>query len=131
MIKLHVDTDGTRYLSYPPPARPWSTNQQVSKHWRVTHPIKKEWRDQATWAAMWAKLGVLEGKWEITMKIPFDRNARRDPHNYIGTLVKWTIDGLVKAGTWPDDTPQYVSVREPELIVGKGKRVTIRMWPMS
>ena len=123
--------DGTWFLAYDRPARPWSTNQQVSKHWRTTHPIKVAWRDTAQHVAVSTGLSGLEGRWEVTMRVPFDRNAaRRDPHNYVGTLVKWTIDGLVKGGVWPDDTPEFVRVMEPELVVDAAAPVMIRLWPM-
>ena len=52
----------------------------------------------------------------VEVFIPFTTNRRRDPHNYVGTVVKWIIDGLVYAGAWPDDTPEWVTVLEPVLV---------------
>lgn len=39
---------------------------------------------------------------------------RRDPHNYFPT-VKPVVDGLIDAGLWPDDTPEWVTTTEPTL----------------
>ena len=38
--------------------------------------------------------------------------------NYVGSVVKATIDGLVDAGCWPDDTAEWVEIRQPLLVVG-------------
>lgn len=44
-------------------------------------------------------------------------NRRRDPSNFIAT-IKAVVDSLVTdCGWWLDDTPEYVAVVEPELIV--------------
>lgn len=61
----------------------------------------------------------------VQVWIPFKDNRRRDPHNYCGTVVKAIIDGLVMAGVWPDDTPDYVGHREP--ILYKGTKVIVQV----
>lgn len=55
----------------------------------------------------------------VQVEIPFTRHRRRDPHNYCGTIVKAIIDGLIHAGAWPDDTPEYVGHREPVITDGE------------
>lgn len=127
----HFHDDGTIYLTYPRPAKPVSSNELG--HWSKTQPMKEAWRDTATLVAQQLKTvqKPMTGLWEVTIRIPFDRKAgRRDPHNYVGTVCKWTVDGLVIGGLWPDDTPEFVSVREPELVVKKGAPVQIRLYPM-
>lgn len=53
----------------------------------------------------------------VVVELGFHTNRRRDPHNYIGTVCKSLIDGLVLAGLWPDDNPEWITVREPILTV--------------
>ena len=48
--------------------------------------------------------------------------------NYIGTIVKAVIDGLVDAGCWPDDTAEWVEIRQPTLQVG-GDLVVVALTP--
>jgi hypothetical protein len=70
------------------------------------------WKE-AAWATALAA-GVRElGRSEVTVILPFRTAHRRDPHNYVGTVVKSIVDGLVTAGVWPDDNPEYVTVAEP------------------
>jgi Holliday junction resolvase RusA-like endonuclease len=64
----------------------------------------------------------------VRVHIPFTQNRRRDPHNYCGTVVKAIIDGLVKAGAWEDDTPEYVEHLSPVLY--KGDEVKVEIYPM-
>lgn len=64
----------------------------------------------------------------VQVDIPFAQKRRRDPHNYCGTVLKAVIDGLVKEGLWPDDTPDWVGHREPRPIIGKEGLVTIYEW---
>lgn len=54
----------------------------------------------------------------VKVTIPFPQRRRRDPSNYIGTVVKAIVDGLVLVGVWPDDTPDWVEVVEPVLRIG-------------
>lgn len=55
---------------------------------------------------------------------------RRDPHNFAPTL-KHVIDGLVDAGLWPDDTPEYVRTLEPALAVRRDRLVRISITPRA
>ena len=51
--------------------------------------------------------------------LPFRDNRKRDPHNYVGSVVKAMIDQLVHDGLWPDDDPRYIRILEPKLVVDK------------
>ncbi len=104
-------------LLFPIPASPLSVNATAGKHWAHVHPIKTAWRDTTAWyakAAGWKNLNPAT----VTVHIPFNSNRRRDPHNYSSTVVKWVVDGLVIAGCWPDDTPEWVTTTEPVLYRG-------------
>jgi hypothetical protein len=119
-------------ISFQAPAKAWSTNASGQMHWRKRWVLVQAWRDAATLAATQTLLGQRPGfkaptPAVISIDIPFARNARRDPHNYVGTVCKSIVDGLVRAGLWIDDGPDYVSVNEPRLVIDKDLwvRVTI------
>lgn len=114
-------------IAFRPPARAWSTNEDRNLNHYVRAELIKEWKE-ATIAAYWSEYGRKpqpEGKAVITVTIPVTKNIRRDPHNYCGTVVKAIIDGLIVAGAWPDDTPEYVGHREPVFELG-GEIVVVR-----
>lgn len=74
------------------------------------------WKE-AAWATALAA-GVKDvGRSKVTVTLPFRTAHRRDPHNYVGTVVKSIVDGLVQAKVWPDDTPEFVTVAEPVCVV--------------
>lgn len=110
-------------FAFPAPTRPWSTNQRV--HWTHRATNTKAWRLAAAIGAR--RVGPLEGRWQVQVTIPFDRGGRRDPMNYVGTVVKAAVDGMVDAGLWPDDTPDYVQVVEPRLVVDKAGDVAVTL----
>lgn len=114
-------------LRFVPPTRPWSTNDERRQHWAVRARLVKAWRETAAWTATAARPGPL-GPSIVHVSIPFGRGGRRDPMNYVGTIVKAVIDGLVDAGCWPDDTPEWVEIRQPALEVG-GTDVIITISP--
>lgn len=119
----HLERTSTQVrFSYPLPATPWSVNQQNQSHWSKHHSKKVGFRNQAQKFAKLARIGPLPGLWTVKITIPFARNARRDPHNYVSTVVKATIDGFVRAQVWPDDTPDRVVVLEPDLVIVPDRR---------
>jgi hypothetical protein len=71
---------------------------------------------------------MIIGPVDIHFTFTFNRNARRDPHNYVAT-VKPLIDELVDMDLVPDDTAEWVSVAEPKLVIGKDNlcHVSIRL----
>lgn len=64
----------------------------------------------------------------VTIVLPVPDRRRRDPHNYFAT-IKPCVDGLVDAGLWPDDTPDWVTTTEPTLRVTTDRIVTIHITP--
>ena len=105
-------------VEFPPPAEVWSTNKDRTLHWAVRSKLVKAWRLCSHVECAQAKLGELPPS-VVTLSLPFARNARRDPMNYVGTVVKAVIDGMVDAGCWPDDTAEWVEIRQPVLAVGE------------
>lgn len=106
-----------------------TSNQYHGQHWGKTHPDKVQWRDGI---ARLAKMHHLDQRVNgrpclVRFAFPVPDNRRRDPANLVGTVVKWAVDGLVIGGVWPDDSPEYVSIIEPLLIV-KGSGVILELW---
>lgn len=121
-------------LTFRAPTAPLSTNRANTLHWAKRRAALDPWKELA-WASArnvrirqaWppnVALGVhpisgLCGPVPITVQVdlPFRDNRRRDAHNYTGTVVKAIVDGLVKAGIVPDDTPDWVTVLDSTLTV--------------
>lgn len=95
-------------------------------HHMKRHKLVKSWKDAATerWVVEYGKKPVV-GFAIVQIEIPFSVKRRRDPHNYCGTVLKSVIDGLVRAGAFPDDTPEFVGHREPVLTENKFVVVTV------
>jgi crossover junction endodeoxyribonuclease RusA len=112
-----------------PPAPPLSINQANTMHWARRDRELEPWRTAACVLAGQAKIPerVAGRRGRVRVVLPFKKRVRRDPHNYVSTVVKAVVDGLVYAGVWPDDTPEYVEVLEPRLVIGKNAEVEIEV----
>ena len=109
-------------------------------HWRAHSRDVAAWRAASQFAARGWIFAYSAGRLArkpfppaivaTTFDVPDKR--RRDPHNYYPT-VKAIVDGLVDAGLWPDDTPEWVTTAEPELRHAPGRRremtVTVELRP--
>jgi len=118
-------------IEFPAPNPPLSINQANKMHWGTRSRRLKPWR-QATFDAVISLPSTVIAKevgtaqrLEATIHLPFKTKRRRDPHNYVGTNVKAIVDGLVDAGMILDDTPEYITVNEPVLLVGEGNHVVV------
>lgn len=80
---------------------------------------KKLWQDAAYWGtcAAFPRVGP-SGRamppCTVHISIPVAGNRARDPHNWVLTS-KAVIDGITRAGVWPDDNADWVSHAEPTL----------------
>lgn len=110
-------------IAFPLPAEPMSLNAPLENAGARAkrRETARLWREAATYAAMAAFPGSgpsgrrLEPS-HVYLSIPFPVFRHRDPHNYT-PVVKSVVDGLVDAGLWPHDRPEYVSTHEPDLRV--------------
>jgi hypothetical protein len=119
------DSETQVVIYFPAPTKPWSTNEDRRLHWAARAKLVKAWRTAAFLAAT-LEPGLRDmGPTVVTIEIPFERNARRDPMNYVGTCLKASVDGLVDACLWPDDTEQWVEIRQPRLVVGHQVRILL------
>jgi len=116
-------------LSFRPPAVVWSTNADRTMHWAKRSKIVKAWRETACFECRAAGIKDLDPSL-LRFELPFARGGRRDPMNYVGTVIKAMVDGLVEAGCWPDDTGEFVEVRQPMLVVGGDGLVVISFSPL-
>lgn len=105
-----------------PPGLAVSENAVRGRHWAAIRDRLEPWRTAAEVAARAAKaegavpVGI---PLRVRVTIPVAPMARRrDPHNYVGTVVKSVVDGMVAAGIWPDDNERWVEVLEPRLDPG-------------
>lgn len=119
---------GQLCLSFPAPTVPLSINEAHRLHWAARRKRTDPWRDIAILAAREA---VLREHWtptpiSIRMELPFRQKARRDPHNYVGTVVKAVVDGLVRGGIIPDDLPEWATIVEPVLPIQADKSQPLR-----
>ena len=115
-------------LQFDPPADPLSMNDKDN---RENGRAKQVWRNTAYFRWIEAHPGMgpsgraFPYPAEVRVTLPFPVARRRDPINFART-VKAIVDGLVMAGAWPDDTPEYVTQHIPTLVVGE-LPVTVRI----
>ncbi len=110
----------TCYIQFTQPARLVSMNDR--DHWRAKAKLTKAWRAAALRAVDHLHPGASPsnlsgqrlGPSTVSIELPVRDRRRRDPHNYYPT-VKAIVDGLVDAGVWPDDTPEWITTTEPTL----------------
>lgn len=126
-------------LRFPSPGRPLSINDNNARNWAAKRRVLEPWREGVGWA--WNIVGsvaraAVKGKpCDVYVDIPFDvsekqfSGTRRDPHNYVGTVVKALVDQLCAQGAWPDDTPEWVRTHEPNLV--RGSEVVVRLVPQE
>lgn len=114
-------------IRFPQPAAFLNMNDR--KHWAIKAREAHAWRQASGDAAFNAKPPE-QGPSTVTVVLPVPDRRRRDPHNYFAT-VKPIIDGLVDAGLWPDDTPEWVTTTEPRLELRRDRIVTIELTPRT
>ena len=115
-------------LTFPAPAEPLSMNDKDN---RSTGRDKQAWRDTAYYRYIEAFPGIgPKGRAlppaEVFMVIPFATQRRRDSSNWIRT-VKACVDGIQRAGAWPDDTDEFVTQHVPKLVLDPSLTAIIRI----
>ena len=118
-----------RGFSMPLPAPIWSTNADRNMNAYERAERIKLWKT----ATRYHYQNEFHGKGQmpsvVRLVLPVPDRRKRDPHNFCGTVLKAVVDGLVQAGAWPDDTPDFVGHREPEFLL-KGRLVVVSWSPM-
>lgn len=103
-------------LRFPAPhVKRLSMNDRL--HWARAREIGDVWRDAACWWATANKLPKGLPACELRVTFPVKDRRRRDSDNPAPT-VKRIVDGLVLAGVWPDDTPNWVETLGSRFEVG-------------
>lgn len=112
----------------PAPTPPLSINTERRLHWAARRRELDPWKTTTFWTARQANLrrAVAGCPAAVTVALPVRGHHRRDPANYYPT-VKAIVDGLVLAGVWPDDTPDWVTVNEPVLWHEKHAEVRLEL----
>jgi crossover junction endodeoxyribonuclease RusA len=91
-------------LTFPQPAPRLSMNDRT--HWAAKAKNSRAWRTAARYNAVRERLPECPPSF-ARVTFPVRDNRRRDADNPAPT-VKAIVDGLVDAGVWPDDTPEWV-----------------------
>ena len=101
-------------------------------HWAARKRRLDDWAicTKAAWRVADNKESLTGKKIVVQVTIPFKANARRDPHNYVGTNVKTIVDALIREGMTIDDTSEYIEVLEPKLVT-KSEDVVICLLPTT
>lgn len=101
------------------PAKLISINEVAGKHWGAVHGLKERWRDAGYWHGADLRGRLIKGRVvhlldPVEVQFDFDvlSNARRDGHNYAGTVCKWFIDGMVKSGLLFDDSSDHLTLKD-------------------
>lgn len=101
------------YIEFPAPAEMLNLNDRL--HWRKRNELEQAWQMAAFVAAR--NSGAKNfSRSVVTVIFKVASKRRRDPHNFVAT-VKPIVDGLVKAGWWPDDNSDWVAVTDPIFVV--------------
>lgn len=108
-------------IDFPRPEVLMSMNDR--DHWRKKAEKVANWRMAARYSTPRTTRDL--PPCTVHISLPVRDRRRRDPHNYYPT-VKAIVDGLVDAGVWPDDTPEWVTTIEPSLEIG-GTHVVVTL----
>jgi hypothetical protein len=122
---------GEWVLTFEAPAPLLSMNQKPS---RTITEYKQAWRDTAYYRYIEMFPGVgPKGRalppCSVHILLPARTRVRRDSSNFQAT-VKPIIDGITRAGAWPDDTDHYVDQLNPRFYfpaLGLPMTVVVRM----
>jgi hypothetical protein len=95
-------------ITFPEPAERLMSNDKL--HWAVRARRVRVWRQMARVAAHQPRTDRVPlplSPCYVRVTFPVKVNRRRDSDGAAPT-VKAIVDGLVDAGCWPDDTPEWV-----------------------
>lgn len=99
------ETDTGWVLRFPQPCQRLSMNDRM--HWGRRNALAQQWKDAVYWWARSNGLPKLLPPCMLRVTFPVTDRRRRDGDNPAPT-VKAIVDGLVLAGCWSDDTPEWV-----------------------
>jgi crossover junction endodeoxyribonuclease RusA len=86
-------------------AKPWSLNQERTKHWAWRRERVEEWKGAFYWLAKDARVPSMD-RIAVTVDIEMPGIVQDVCNGY--PAAKAAIDGLVIAGVIPDDTPEHL-----------------------
>jgi hypothetical protein len=117
---------GQWFVGFDQPAAPLSMNQKQDRDFKQRHQL---WRDAAYFAYCQAFPGAGPSGRSLPpcvvhTLIPVATRSRRDPSNFQAT-VKPIVDGIQRAGAWPDDTPEWVDQRNPRFYHCANRRMEV------
>jgi hypothetical protein len=94
-------------------------------HWAVKRKRLEPWRVILLATIKAQEIQAINEPVNIKVSLSFKKKVRRDPHNYVGTVVKKIVDTIVESGIIPDDTAEYVTVIDPEILINDSNQAII------
>ncbi|ALA48494.1 RusA-like Holliday junction resolvase [Mycobacterium phage Lolly9] len=93
-------------LTVPFKRPPMTANDQRRAHWAVVAKAKKQVGDVVEWQAR--RAGIKDLGPSVVSVLWYTPTKRATDSDSLGPFVKGALDGLVRAGVWPDDNSRYV-----------------------
>lgn len=116
------ETESGWVLRFPQPAQRLSMNDRL--HWGRRNELARAWKEAAYWWARSNRLPKLLQPCTLRVTFPVNDRRRRDGDNPAPT-VKAIVDGLVLAGMWSDDTPEWVETSSSRFSVDGPRGVVV------
>ncbi|MFZ1363093.1 MAG: hypothetical protein WAS05_09235 [Candidatus Nanopelagicales bacterium] len=107
------------------PGRPVSHNDNERRHWSTRRRRAKRLRQLAWALAKKHQIPDLTGRCAVGIQVHFSDKRRRDASNYVSSMHKHLLDGLVDAGVLTDDTPGEVVELMPTIHSGAEEAHTL------
>ena len=95
-----------------------TVNKERTVHWTKRSAVVKQWREAFGWLALAHGLPTNGSVRAAHIEaVPLIKGAARQDVAACLPVVKAAIDGLVDAGVWRDDSPQFIK--------------SVRFWPQQ
>ncbi|QNO01103.1 resolvase [Mycobacterium phage CELFI] len=110
---------------------PMTANDQRRAHWAVVRKAKQEVGDTVYWLAQ--RAGIKDLGPSVVSFLWYTPTRRATDSDSLGPFVKGALDGLVRAGVWPDDNSKYVKQTRMAVTDSdtKNPRIEIRIWEVG
>jgi hypothetical protein len=112
-------------IKIPQLTHPLSINEANRMHWAAKRRRLEPWRIILLATIKAQNIEPITEPVNIKVSLSFKRKVRRDPHNYVGTVVKKIVDTIVESGIIPDDTAEYVTVIDPKILINDSNEAII------
>lgn len=102
-------------LDFDAPTKVYGSNEVNNWRWPMMTKVRGQWHAAVAEACKGSALKELPPS-AVRLRIVVSSERKRDPSNYVGTVTKWIVDEIVRAGVWPDDDPRYLTIMSPVFV---------------